>query len=371
MNKLISKNKTSRAWLLISCDNRQYAGNLGYDDEIAKKYVYDNKTPNSKQVTEGDLVLLRDKDQLLGVARIELIKNTPIAKELQYCPLCSRRLSNKKRKNAKFLYLCSNTECKHQFDEPFVQTKDRTEFTAYYSNTFVATKGAIDLKILQKACQNLNKQHSISSIDLEQIQSILLENAPNTAKLFNDNNTFQYIQSNEASEYTISSEDRREIVFRQIKERRGQSEFRDLLRQRYGNQCMITGLKLLDVLEAAHILPYRGTDDNHPDNGLLLRADLHTLFDLNLLGINPESLEVKFHPKVLRTDYQELEGRKLIYSQYKPSYLALQHRWKEFLDLITDEEEIELPTETIELIEGWNKHSIEVSEILLQIARKK
>ena len=129
----------------------------------------------------------------------------------------------------------------------------------------------------------------------------------------------------------ILPEDRREKVFRQIKERRGQSQFRDLLRQRYGNQCMITGLKLLDVLEAAHISPYRGTDDNHPDNGLLLRADLHTLFDLNLLGINPESLEVKFHPKVLKTSYQKLESRKLICSQYKPSQLALQYRWKEFL----------------------------------------
>lgn len=39
--------------------------------------------------------------------------------------------------------------------------------------------------------------------------------------------------------------------------------------QRYGDQYMISGIKLLDVLEAAHISPYRGIDDNHPDNGLL------------------------------------------------------------------------------------------------------
>ncbi|MBW4559996.1 MAG: HNH endonuclease [Mojavia pulchra JT2-VF2] len=100
---------------------------------------------------------------------------------------------------------------------------------------------------------------------------------------------------------------------------------------------MITGLKLLDVLEAAHISPYRGTDDNHPDNGLLLRADLHTLFDLNLLGINPESLEVKFHPKVLQTHYQKLDGRKLICSQYQPSQSALVSRWKEFLNRINQD----------------------------------
>jgi HNH endonuclease len=38
-------------------------------------------------------------------------------------------------------------------------------------------------------------------------------------------------------------------------------------------------LSTLDILEAAHISPYRGEEDNHPENGLLLRADLHTLFD--------------------------------------------------------------------------------------------
>ncbi|WP_100900809.1 HNH endonuclease signature motif containing protein [Nostoc flagelliforme] len=69
-----------------------------------------------------------------------------------------------------------------------------------------------------------------------------------------------------------------------------------------------------------------------PDNGLLLRADFHTLFDLNLLGINPESLEVKFHPKVMETGYQKLEGRKLKCSKYKPSQSALESRWKQFLN---------------------------------------
>jgi hypothetical protein len=336
MSKLISENKTLRAWLLLSYGNdRQYSGNLGYDDEISKMYLYDSTVTNSKKVMEGDLVLLRDKKQLLGVARIELIKSVPGSKELWRCPSCSLRLKNQARKTVKPLFLCSL--CNHEFDIPSIKHKNCIKFTAYFGDTFVVTEEAIDLKTLQQACQKYNKQFSINSIDLAQIQSILLKNAPTVAKLFNNNSTVQYIQSDESSEYIISPEDRREIVFRQIKERRGQSQFRDLLCQRYGNQCMITGLKLLDVLEAAHISPYRGTDDNHPDNGLLLRADLHTLFDLNLLGINPESLEVKFHPKVLKTDYQKLEGIKLRCSQYKPSQSALQYRWKEFLTRLNED----------------------------------
>ena len=110
---------------------------------------------------------------------------------------------------------------------------------------------------------------------------------------------------------------------RQIRERRGQSKFRQALRLRYGGKCMITGCKLFDVVEAAHISPYRGSEDNHPENGLLLRADLHTLLDLDLLGLEPESLKIKFHPKVLDTGYRNLDGKQLRCSKLKPSKEAL------------------------------------------------
>jgi HNH endonuclease len=49
------------------------------------------------------------------------------------------------------------------------------------------------------------------------------------------------------------------------------------------------------------IRPYRGDHDNDPKNGLLLRTDLHTLFDLNLLGIKPDTLTVIIHRRETRT----------------------------------------------------------------------
>ncbi len=93
--------------------------------------------------------------------------------------------------------------------------------------------------------------------------------------------------------YRPVDSDWRRKVFRQIRERRGQQKFRDALRKRYGDRCMISGCCLMDVIEAAHIRPYRGEKDNHPENGLLLRADLHTLFDLDMLGIEPHTLIVR------------------------------------------------------------------------------
>jgi hypothetical protein len=104
-------------------------------------------------------------------------------------------------------------------------------------------------------------------------------------------------ESSKGEGYIPEGVDRRPLVERQIRERRGQRHFRDALRKRYGDRCLVTGCEVLAVLEAAHISPYRGEEDNHPENGLLLRSDVHTLFDLDLLGIEPEKLRVELHPR--------------------------------------------------------------------------
>jgi hypothetical protein len=107
-------------------------------------------------------------------------------------------------------------------------------------------------------------------------------------------------------------EDARERVTRGIKIRRGQKNFRDELLAAYGGRCAITGCDIQYVLEAAHITPYLGPDTNHVTNGLLLRADLHTLLDCDLLGIDPGTRKVLLAPS-LRTsvDYGHLHGQSL------------------------------------------------------------
>ncbi len=92
----------------------------------------------------------------------------------------------------------------------------------------------------------------------------------------------------------------------------------------------MTGCKTLAVLEAAHIKPYRGDDDNHPENGLLLRADIHTLFDLDLLGIEPDGLRVELHPDIAN-EYGCLIQKTLCCTrQNRPSKEALRQRYAQF-----------------------------------------
>jgi hypothetical protein len=93
--------------------------------------------------------------------------------------------------------------------------------------------------------------------------------------------------------------------------RRGQEPFRRVLLEQYGSECAIAGRGPAIVLHAAHILPHATTGRNDRDNGLLLRADIHDLFDEELLWINPETLAVEVDISLNGTDYEALRGRKL------------------------------------------------------------
>lgn len=79
----------------------------------------------------------------------------------------------------------------------------------------------------------------------------------------------------------------------------------------YKSRCAISGCDAEETLEAAHILPYRGRETNHPSNGLLLRADLHTLFDLGLLVVDTANMRVMIAPSLKGTWYAQYDGVRL------------------------------------------------------------
>jgi hypothetical protein len=108
-----------------------------------------------------------------------------------------------------------------------------------------------------------------------------------------------------------STVDARERVLAQIVRRRGQKEFREGLLAAYDRRCAVTSCDVVDALEAAHIVPYQGPATNDVSNGLLLRADIHTLFDLGLVGVEPEEMMAVLSPKLSGTAYGELRNAKL------------------------------------------------------------
>jgi len=140
--------------------------------------------------------------------------------------------------------------------------------------------------------------------------------------------------SEELAPFDPSDEDDgRKRVLKEVATRQGQGKFRDDLMQAYGARCAITGSNVPETLQAAHISPYNGKKSNHVSNGLLLRADLHTLFDLGLIRIDPVSRIVSVAPSLIGTDYQMFEGVALsdpIKGSYKPSRKALAKKLEKF-----------------------------------------
>jgi putative restriction endonuclease len=90
-----------------------------------------------------------------------------------------------------------------------------------------------------------------------------------------------------------------EVMFteRWIRARLGQGTFRTLVTDAYSRRCALTGEKILLVLQAAHIRPVTEGGNHRVDNGLLLRSDVHTLFERGYLG--------------LRRDYRLMMSRRL------------------------------------------------------------
>jgi putative restriction endonuclease len=79
--------------------------------------------------------------------------------------------------------------------------------------------------------------------------------------------------------------------------RLGQGAFRVLVTDAYQRRCAVTGEKTLPVLEAAHIKPYAFNGPHRVSNGILLRSDLHKLFDLGYVTVTP-NLRLEVSPRL-------------------------------------------------------------------------
>jgi putative restriction endonuclease len=84
-------------------------------------------------------------------------------------------------------------------------------------------------------------------------------------------------------------------------QRLGQQAFKGVVLDAYQHHCAITGAKIRPVLQAAHILPLPNGGEHRLDNGLLLRSDVHIMFDRGYLSIDP-SYRLMVSPR-LRDDF--------------------------------------------------------------------
>ena len=118
----------------------------------------------------------------------------------------------------------------------------------------------------------------------------------------------RYEDSNQVFENDKNGDLDDERVLISIKNRQGQPLFRSALLRKYDNTCCITGCKVVQILEASHIVPHSLVTDYDVDNGLLMRSDIHTLFDYNLLRVDIEG-KITVSDELFGTEYMQYSGK--------------------------------------------------------------
>ncbi len=87
-----------------------------------------------------------------------------------------------------------------------------------------------------------------------------------------------------------------------VRPRLGQGAFRILVTDNYRRRCAISGERTLPALDAAHIRPFADGGRHEASNGILMRRDIHSLFDLGYVTVSPDMrFEVS---KKIREEYE-------------------------------------------------------------------
>ena len=260
------------AWLVIVAgDERQHAGNDGYDDSPDSHYSWDSTVPKAADVGVGDVLVFWDKKRLLGASVIEEIEQWDKQKPRYSCPECGKA-SFKERKTKTPRYLCFM--CDEEFDQPNSRMDDVVAYRSSHGAGWAELAGVLDGSALRALCDKPKSQHSIRELDWQGFKSSLAAAGVPEKRLVH-------------LEARVRSAEGHSVAT--VRVRRGQGAFRRDLLDTYGSHCAISGLQPVEVLEAAHLYSYASVGAHHAHGGLLLRRDFHTLFDLGMLAVDPES----------------------------------------------------------------------------------
>ena len=307
-----------RAWILVtkSEEERSWAANTGYDDSVGIYYSYDSNVANSSKIQVGDVLVIRVDDYVAGWGVAEQIDVVPdTTKAITRCPSC-KKTNFYPRKNAILKNRCST--CKHEFsdDQALVTFKKVTAYRCFYANTWIEAARPIHRKDLVGAYATNDTFNAMRPMIADRVQDILNLISARDVSLpmdFSDALVSQIVGGHTTSV---------------VRRRRGQRAFRFMMMDRFGEKCAFSGDQPPQVLEAAHLYSFAKKSEHHADGGLLLRRDFHSLFDSNLMTVNPDSWRIEIAPRLQAYgSYRDFDKAPLLVPEDKrpDSQLILEH----------------------------------------------
>ncbi|MGW2161637.1 HNH endonuclease signature motif containing protein [Nonomuraea sp. NPDC001699] len=283
------------AWLMYLAAKAKRVGE-GYDDNPSTHYSWDSRVNNASQVMVGDTIVLWDGKTLLGLSVIEDIAIGSGTKDLSWCPKCKKAdISPRVNKTPK--YRCWNKECKAEFDVPDGKTVAVTTYRARYEAGWIDLRGHVTDKELRALCEKPKSQNALRRLRWDDFRA-RVETGKNATPLNIADNTRKVIAGGHKT--------------RTVRVRNGQASFRADLLDQFGEVCAFLGPMPAAALEAAHLYSYASSGKHHTHGGLLLRRDVHRLFDLGQIAIDPSKLTLDIAPGTRAyPDYDKLHGQPL------------------------------------------------------------
>lgn len=278
-----------KAWLLMAAgDDRQYGGNTGYDDDADVYYSWDDTVKNYGNVLPGDRVALWDKKRLLGISVVESVETNDTIKLAHRCPnpACNRTNINE-RTTVLPRFKCQI--CGLEFDEPNTTIKNVVRYVSRHDAAWTPLEAVLTGDELRGLCLSPKSQHSMRELNWGSFSAAIdkagasdalnrvLGRSPDTSSPTGRSLKIEFAQG-----HTVAL----------VRVRRGQKKFRADLISTMGGRCAFTGLAPDKVLDAGHLYSYAKLGEHHTHGGLLLRRDIHRLFDDGWLAVNPSTFEV-------------------------------------------------------------------------------
>lgn len=283
-----------------SCHSKVFASSEDalYGDRFGERYEYDSNVVNSSQVAEGDVLVIRDAQLIYGFGIVEQIDASQGLKLMRRCPACLR--ASVDRRKAKLPeYRC--LKCGVEFDSPRIEPSDVTKFVSHYGRWWVPLPSPAPVFQLQDVYASGDRQNAIRRLEASRAERLIGRLAGVDGEFF--------VQASRA----VSSFEGG-FLESAAKLRQGQAKFRRALVERFGAVCAVTGPQPEQVLDAAHLYPFSKDPRHDVEAGLLLRADVHRLFDRLVLTVDPNTWQAQVDPALLERFalLRDLSGRGLV-----------------------------------------------------------
>jgi predicted RNA-binding Zn-ribbon protein involved in translation (DUF1610 family) len=305
-------------------ENRGHGGNFGYDDELDSYYSWDSKVPNHRNLQVGAPVALWDKERLLGVSVIEEIETSPGYKTQLRCPDC-RLTRIQERRTAALRFRCS--KCGHEFETPVLEEVAVIRYTARYDAAWTSLNGLLDRHELKPLNTNQGSINSMRQLDWAAFRQALLDKGAGRAveRLTARVPDLSWQPPDGSRVEAIGG-----FGHAIVRVRRGQRQFRERLLSDHGSTCAFTGDAPARVLEAGHLYSYAQLGTHFKHGGLMLRRDVHRLFDDGSLAVDPTRLRIDVDSELAKyPQYAQLHGEPLTARVHDHQVEWLGKHWEE------------------------------------------